>query len=97
MAMATVGLLSLPAFIPSGLTGSTSPEAPAAPALRGNTASGTSSSLGAGAVALTVLGAAAAKRVVARKAVRRELAVAYEDSGIDLLDNGKFAQGFLAL
>jgi hypothetical protein len=33
------------------------------------------------------------KRVSARKALRRELAVAYEDSGIDLLDNGKFAQG----
>eukprot|EP00913_Durusdinium_trenchii_P007279 g6841.t1 len=37
----------------------------------------------------------AAKRVTARKALRRELAVAYEDSGIDLLDNGKFAQGLV--
>ncbi|CAE7878754.1 PUS7 [Symbiodinium sp. KB8] len=28
-------------------------------------------------------------------AARRDLAVAYEDSGIDLLDNGKFAQGLV--
>ncbi|CAK9095666.1 unnamed protein product [Durusdinium trenchii] len=46
-------------------------------------------------LALTVLGAAAAKRQTVRKALRRELAVAYEDSGIDLLDNGKFAQGLV--
>merc|ERR1712107_116683 len=27
--------------------------------------------------------------------VRRDLAIAYEDSGIELLDNGKFAQGIV--
>jgi len=27
--------------------------------------------------------------------VRRDLAIAYEDSGIDLIDNGKFAQGLV--
>jgi len=32
---------------------------------------------------------------VACKGQRRELAVAYEDSGIELLDNGKFAQGLI--
>jgi len=37
---------------------------------------------------------AAAART-ARSAGRRELAIAYEDSGIDLLDNGKFAQGLV--
>ena len=36
---------------------------------------------------------AAVKRVSARKALRGELAVDYEDSGIDLLANGKFAEG----
>nr|AKR52919.1 chlorophyll light harvesting complex protein [Polykrikos lebourae] len=29
------------------------------------------------------------------QALRRELSVAYEDSGIELLDNGKFAQGLI--
>lgn len=32
---------------------------------------------------------------VSRPAVRRELAIAYEDSGIDLIDNGKFCQGLV--
>merc|ERR1719382_853171 len=32
---------------------------------------------------------------VVQCAVRRELAVAYEDSGIELLDNGKFCQGLV--
>ena len=66
------------------------------PALRGTAESSSTSTFGAAygaGLALTVLGAAAVKRVSARKALRRELAVAYEDSGIDLLDNGKFAQG----
>ena len=91
MAVAAVGLLSLPAFIPSGITGT---QAPATPTLRGAQATGpTMGAPTCAGLALTVLGAAAAKRVTARKALRRELAVAYEDSGIDLLDNGKFAQG----
>ena len=94
MAVAAIGLCSLPAFIP-GITGTRAPAS--SPALRG-TAENNSSTFGAAScagIALTVLGAAAVKRVSARKAVRRELAVAYEDSGIDLLDNGKFAQGLV--
>lgn len=57
------------------------------------------------AAAVAVLGAGIAqhKRAVARRtdscrvrrAARRELAVAYEDSGISLIDNGKFAQGLI--
>ena len=95
MAVAAIGLCSLPAFIP-GITGARAPAS--SPALRGTAESNNSSTFGAAScagIALTVLGAAAVKRVSARKAVRRELAVAYEDSGIDLLDNGKFAQGLV--
>lgn len=36
-----------------------------------------------------------ATKDVACNGQRRELAVAYEDSGIELLDNGKFAQGLI--
>merc|ERR1719499_3043117 len=36
-----------------------------------------------------------AKSRVAQKAGRRDLAIAYEDSGIELFDNGKFAQGLV--
>lgn len=53
-------------------------------------------SLGVAAVAMVALGATRKQHFpVARHAVRRELAVAYEDSGIDLMDNGKFAQGLV--
>jgi len=53
------------------------------------------------AVAAAAVGGAAVRRAaprrsqVAASAVRRDLAVAYEDSGIDLLDNGQFAQGLV--
>jgi len=51
------------------------------------------------AVALAAVGAGIARRTrpsrVARAGVRRELAVAYEDSGISLVDNGEFAQGLV--
>ncbi|KAL9138982.1 Photosystem I chain L [Amphidinium carterae] len=40
-------------------------------------------------------GAICRQSKVQRKAARRELAVAYEDAGIDLMDNGKFAQGLV--
>ena len=95
MALAAVGLCSLPAFVP-GITGSRAPTS--SPTLRGTAEGSSTSTFGAAhaaGLALTVLGAAAVKRVSARKALRRELAVAYEDSGIDLLDNGKFAQGLV--
>jgi len=41
------------------------------------------------------VGAVCAKSKVRCQAGRRELAVAYEDAGIDLMDNGKFAQGLV--
>jgi len=37
----------------------------------------------------------ATSTLASRPAVRRDLAVAYEDSGIDLIDNGKFCQGLV--
>jgi len=52
----------------------------------------------AGAAALAAaVGAGLAKRRprTTQRAVRRDLAVAYEDSGIELFDNGKFAQGLV--
>jgi hypothetical protein len=52
--------------------------------------------VGVAAVAMAALGGARRQNsLVARHGVRRELAVAYEDSGIDLMDNGKFAQGLV--
>ncbi|CAK9051859.1 unnamed protein product [Durusdinium trenchii] len=94
--LAAAGLVALPAFIGGPLVSHGA--SARAPALRGAQSTG-SAGVGAAAAtslaALTVLGAAAAKRQTARKALRRELAVAYEDSGIDLLDNGKFAQGLV--
>merc|ERR1719414_1540853 len=54
------------------------------------------------AVATAAVGLGLAKRAVrasqsqlVRSAARRDLAIAYEDSGIDLMDNGKFAQGLV--
>merc|ERR1712187_566755 len=50
----------------------------------------------AAAAATAAIGAALLRRSHAsQKASRRELAVAYEDAGIDLIDNGKFAQGLV--
>ncbi|CAE7579320.1 FCPF [Symbiodinium sp. CCMP2592] len=95
-AAGVVGFVALPAFVPA--TGSHS-QLPSSPSLRG--ASAGTSSFGASAsaaAALTTLAVGAAlcrKPQVAKQAGRRELAVAYEDSGIDLLDNGKFAQGLV--
>ncbi|CAK9051857.1 unnamed protein product [Durusdinium trenchii] len=96
MALAATGLVAVPAFLSA--TSAPRAEAPtAAPGLRGaqQKSSGSAGMGAATGLALTVLGAAAAKRQTVRKALRRELAVAYEDSGIDLLDNGKFAQGLV--
>eukprot|EP00929_Paragymnodinium_shiwhaense_P103713 TRINITY_DN673_c0_g5_i1.p1 TRINITY_DN673_c0_g5~~TRINITY_DN673_c0_g5_i1.p1 ORF type:complete len:276 (-),score=88.10 TRINITY_DN673_c0_g5_i1:160-987(-) len=64
---------------------------------------GSSSVTGVAALAMAAVaaGAVASKKSKAQApstsvcAVRRDLAVAYEDSGIELLDNGKFAQGLV--
>jgi len=61
----------------------------------------TSVTLAAAAAAGAVAGAAAVSAARGRRrrtacgAVRRDLAIAYEDSGIELFDNGKFAQGLV--
>ncbi|CAE7787103.1 Pus7, partial [Symbiodinium microadriaticum] len=95
LAAAAVAGLTVPTFVPAGTQGLRSPQVQSA---RGSQATG-SYSTGAvvGAAAVAVFGTVAAQRPArtAQKAARRELAVAYEDSGIDLLDNGKFAQGLV--
>jgi len=48
----------------------------------------------AGAAAVSAARQRRAQRT-ASSAVRRDLAIAYEDSGIELFDNGKFAQGLV--
>ncbi|CAE7767057.1 LCMT1, partial [Symbiodinium pilosum] len=95
-AAAAAGLVA-PAFVPvfAGARGATASH------LRGSaTAAGTGCGRGVagvagGAIAVAALAAAQRPARTAQKAARRELAVAYEDSGIDLLDNGKFAQGLV--
>mmetsp|Transcript_56706 Transcript_56706/g.135051 ORF Transcript_56706/g.135051 Transcript_56706/m.135051 type:complete len:271 (-) Transcript_56706:109-921(-) len=99
--LAGVSLVLSQAFVPtSGLPAAGS----SARVLRGQTApqetpSTSSSSAAAFAAAAvlagSVVGALRSRAQVAQQAARRELAVAYEDSGIDLMDNGKFAQGLV--
>jgi len=62
----------------------------------GTTSLAAAAAVGAVAGAAAV-GAAKQRRAAqtARKATRRDLALAYEDSGIELFDNGKFAQGLV--
>uniref|UniRef100_A0A7S1QB50 Chlorophyll a-b binding protein, chloroplastic n=1 Tax=Alexandrium catenella TaxID=2925 RepID=A0A7S1QB50_ALECA len=94
------------AFVP-GSAGNSIQPAPAlrvAPAQQLSAAGAAESACMAAAAAVTTaaVGMAALRRQgraaesrVARSAGRRELAIAYEDSGISLLDNGKFAQGLV--
>jgi len=99
-AAAAVSLVSLPAFVPS--TGGAAPgaQAPALQSLRGPQPS---AAAGHGVAGCAVAAAAAAavgsallrKSRTQLKSARRELAIAYEESGIDLVDNGKFAQGLV--
>eukprot|EP00403_Amphidinium_massartii_P021282 CAMPEP_0178402340 /NCGR_PEP_ID=MMETSP0689_2-20121128/16787_1 /TAXON_ID=160604 /ORGANISM="Amphidinium massartii, Strain CS-259" /LENGTH=180 /DNA_ID=CAMNT_0020023229 /DNA_START=113 /DNA_END=652 /DNA_ORIENTATION=- len=98
-AVLVAGCFSAPAFVPTG--------APQTATLRGSegplgqvkeNAAGSSpviSSAAAALVAGAAIGAISTRSKVARKAGRRELAIAYEESGIDLMDNGKFAQGLV--
>jgi hypothetical protein len=98
-ATAGAAMLTLaPSFVP-GLGGST---LSASPALRSHSAAQPSSISPSGvacvaAAAVAAVGAGQARRQarVAQCAARRELAVAYEESGIELFDNGKFAQGLV--
>mmetsp|Transcript_5057 Transcript_5057/g.11238 ORF Transcript_5057/g.11238 Transcript_5057/m.11238 type:complete len:266 (-) Transcript_5057:97-894(-) len=87
-----------PAFVPAGHSAS------ATTSLRSHQAAEHRASFGAegfGASAAAtvavsiVVGAAFAASKITQRAARRELAVAYEDAGIDLMDNGKFAQGLV--
>eukprot|EP00403_Amphidinium_massartii_P045660 CAMPEP_0178458958 /NCGR_PEP_ID=MMETSP0689_2-20121128/47839_1 /TAXON_ID=160604 /ORGANISM="Amphidinium massartii, Strain CS-259" /LENGTH=272 /DNA_ID=CAMNT_0020085333 /DNA_START=88 /DNA_END=906 /DNA_ORIENTATION=- len=100
-AVAGVCYMGPSSFVPSTQTGSLSNSDQL---LRGQSASkpqtaGQSSSVTALAAAAVLggsaVGALRRRSQVSQKAARRELAVAYEDSGIDLMDNGKFAQGLV--
>eukprot|EP00929_Paragymnodinium_shiwhaense_P103709 TRINITY_DN673_c0_g1_i1.p2 TRINITY_DN673_c0_g1~~TRINITY_DN673_c0_g1_i1.p2 ORF type:complete len:278 (-),score=76.43 TRINITY_DN673_c0_g1_i1:96-929(-) len=97
---------SAPAFLSSNgaqsnLRSVAAPSASAAAAPGAAPATDSNSNLSTAAAAVCLLGAGAAvqargrKAAAQTKAVRRDLAVAYEDSGIELLDNGKFAQGLV--
>ncbi|CAE7695016.1 FCPF [Symbiodinium sp. CCMP2592] len=95
LAAAAVAGLTVPSFVPAGTQGLRSPKVQSA---RGSQATGPySTGAVVGAAAVAAFGTVAAQRPArtAQKAARRDLAVAYEDSGIDLLDNGKFAQGLV--
>eukprot|EP00929_Paragymnodinium_shiwhaense_P103715 TRINITY_DN673_c0_g6_i1.p2 TRINITY_DN673_c0_g6~~TRINITY_DN673_c0_g6_i1.p2 ORF type:complete len:280 (-),score=59.12 TRINITY_DN673_c0_g6_i1:167-1006(-) len=99
---------SAPAFLSAGAgknslraTAVQTSGATAAPVAAATPGSSTSTLFTASAAA-ALLGAGAVFQTRSRKspapqcqAVRRDLAVAYEDSGIELLDNGKFAQGLV--
>eukprot|EP00420_Gonyaulax_spinifera_P036575 CAMPEP_0197876940 /NCGR_PEP_ID=MMETSP1439-20131203/5787_1 /TAXON_ID=66791 /ORGANISM="Gonyaulax spinifera, Strain CCMP409" /LENGTH=124 /DNA_ID=CAMNT_0043496251 /DNA_START=67 /DNA_END=438 /DNA_ORIENTATION=- len=94
-----------PAFLP-GVAGPTT--GAASPALRQQAGRQTPSSkqslcLTAAAAATTVAVGAGLRRRranavgsrTAQQGSRRDLAIAYEDSGISLIDNGKFSQGLV--
>ena len=94
-AAAAAGLVA-PAFVPIlGARGASASHLRGSATAAG-TGCGTSVATIAGSViAVAALAASQRPARTAQKAARRELAVAYEDSGIDLLDNGKFAQGLV--
>lgn len=91
MSLAFVPATTLQHSAPATAAGAVQP-APSAP---GASSFSGSASLAALAVAAGAAAAVSKKRAGAQKAVRRDLAEAYLDSGIELLDNGKFAQGLV--
>jgi len=94
-----------PAFLPSAVGPTAGTSTPSLRQAGARRAASTSQSLGvtAAAAATTVavgMGLRRRKAVEAEsrtalQAARRDLALAYEDSGISLIDNGKFAQGLV--
>jgi hypothetical protein len=97
MAAAAGGLWAVPAFVPTA--GLLSTGSPAPSSLRGAAPSSAGASMSGCAVAAVAAAAAGSallrKSRTSQRSTRRDLAIAYEDSGIDLIDNGKFAQGLL--
>eukprot|EP00933_Yihiella_yeosuensis_P021215 TRINITY_DN16847_c0_g1_i4.p1 TRINITY_DN16847_c0_g1~~TRINITY_DN16847_c0_g1_i4.p1 ORF type:complete len:272 (+),score=78.59 TRINITY_DN16847_c0_g1_i4:71-886(+) len=98
---AAFGLTALPAFVPSNgaVSSSQTPELRAlrgvAPASADDSVGATATGCAVAAVAAVAAGSALSRRGrTAQKATaRRDLSIAYLDSGIDLMDNGKFCQG----
>jgi len=106
LAFGAAGILTLEtAFVPSGLARSGQSQLRSAPTTGAPSVEqhawsqlglvgGCFATVGAAAMASTMRGRKMRSHTT-RSAARRELAVAYEDSGIDLMDNGQFAQGLV--
>lgn len=97
-AAATLGMMSAPAFVPtSNGSGALTQNLRASRSVSTSTSACGSTGCAAEAFAAVAVSAGAvlcSKSRTARQA-RRDLAIAYVDSGIDLIDNGKFAQGLV--
>jgi hypothetical protein len=96
-AAAALGLVSLPAFVPSS-TGNSAVSTPELRSLRGAASSQAEFGLtgcSVAALATVAVGTALLRKSQTARQARRDLAIAYVDSGIDLIDNGKFAQGLV--
>jgi len=105
LALGTTGMLTLKsAFVPTGLARSGLSQTACAPLVGAPPVEQQRwTQMGLVGGCLATVGAAMTSTLSGRKlrsnskssAARRELSVAYEDSGIDLMDNGKFAQGLV--
>mmetsp|Transcript_46316 Transcript_46316/g.98984 ORF Transcript_46316/g.98984 Transcript_46316/m.98984 type:complete len:275 (-) Transcript_46316:100-924(-) len=99
VAAALLLLCLAPTFLPGASWPQAHPAlrsaAPAAPPGAGRSAAGALTA----AVAAAAVGASLLRRsrgqALQQQVARRDLAIAYEESGISLLDNGKFAQGLV--
>mmetsp|Transcript_65149 Transcript_65149/g.132516 ORF Transcript_65149/g.132516 Transcript_65149/m.132516 type:complete len:277 (+) Transcript_65149:75-905(+) len=102
-AAALLLLCLVPAFVPGASQTRAPPALRAAsaapqPAFQGRTtgaAGAAVAAVAAAAIGASLLRRSRAQGVVAQQVARRDLAIAYEESGISLLDNGKFAQGLV--
>jgi hypothetical protein len=105
LALGTTGILTLnSAFVPTGLGRSELSQPSGVPLVGAPRVEQQSwTQIGVVGGCLATVGTAMVSTLSGKKlrsttkcsAVRRELAAAYEDSGIDLMDNGKFAQGLV--
>jgi len=103
LAVGATGILTFKsAFAPTGLARQVPSQTSGAPSVGARVEQQGWTQTGVGgcvtAVGATVAATMAGKKLrihTKRSAARRELAVAYEDSGIDLMDNGKFAQSLV--
>jgi len=96
-------LCSAPAFVPGAsqppasrsLRAASSTPQPISQCRARSAAGAAVAAVAAAAVGASLLRRSRTRGVVTQEAARRDLAIAYEESGISLLDNGKFAQGLV--